>query len=175
MDIAQWKFINDPEYDRMVDMGIDIPLYMNFTAVHIDKQGKKQNPMPYQRLTQKDKWKPRAQKYYTWCNQIRGNWAFKYNQFTIMASKNQAFLDGAWWMYCNIFFKTKAHGDPDNVAKAINDALFENDKYVCGAYTYSYDTDNPRVEIEMLKLSRDRDGNPDIPSVLKLKLRQENP
>jgi len=44
-------------------------------------------------------------------------------------------------------FKHQSHSDPDNIAKAINDALFEADKYVAGSYDFTYDADDPRVEV----------------------------
>ena len=35
-------------------------------------------------------------------------------------------------------YKDKTHGDTDNVAKGVNDALFANDKYVSGSYEFQY-------------------------------------
>lgn len=49
-----------------------------------------------------------------------------------------------------VFYKDKRHGDTDNVAKGINDSIFQkplNDKYIAGSYDFDYDKDNPRVEI----------------------------
>jgi len=58
-------------------------------------------------------------------------------------------------MDCMIWFANKRHGDPDNIRKGIQDALFSNDKYVVGSVDYQYDTDNPRVEVS-IKRGRDR-------------------
>lgn len=48
-----------------------------------------------------------------------------------------------------IYFKNKKHPDPENVRKGIQDALFENDKYVIGCYDFDYDKDDPRCEVEI--------------------------
>lgn len=48
------------------------------------------------------------------------------------------------------YYKNKVHGDTDNVAKGINDAIFKkplSDKYIAGSYDFDYDNQNPRVEI----------------------------
>ena len=50
------------------------------------------------------------------------------------------------------YYKDKKHGDTDNVAKGINDAIFQkplSDKYVAGSYDFFYDKENPRVEIKI--------------------------
>ena len=46
-----------------------------------------------------------------------------------------------------IYFRDYTHGDPSNVHKGIEDALFANDKYCCGSFIFDYDKINPRVEI----------------------------
>lgn len=51
------------------------------------------------------------------------------------------------YLNCMIYFKNYAHADPENVRKGIQDALFDNDKYVAGAYDFDYDPQNPRVEV----------------------------
>ena len=46
------------------------------------------------------------------------------------------------------YYKDKKHGDTDNVAKGVNDALFAkplSDKYIAGTYDYYYDKENPRL------------------------------
>lgn len=51
------------------------------------------------------------------------------------------------YLHVMIYFKNKAHGDPENVRKGIQDALFEQDKYVAGSVDFDYDADNSRCEI----------------------------
>lgn len=47
-----------------------------------------------------------------------------------------------------IFWASKHHGDPDNVLKGINDALYQNDKLVAGSVDFEYDPDKKgRVEV----------------------------
>ncbi len=51
---------------------------------------------------------------------------------------------------CMIYFENGVHSDPENVRKGIQDALFEGDKHVIGAYDYGYNKENPRTEIEIM-------------------------
>lgn len=46
-----------------------------------------------------------------------------------------------------VYFENRKHPDAENVHKAISDALFTNDKMVCGSFDFDYDPENPRVEI----------------------------
>lgn len=47
------------------------------------------------------------------------------------------------------YFADKKHGDPENIRKAIQDAIFSQDKMVAGFVDFYYDADNPRVECEI--------------------------
>lgn len=46
-----------------------------------------------------------------------------------------------------IYFANDARGDAENVSKGIIDAIHKQDKYVEGAFPYTYDKENPRVEV----------------------------
>ena len=50
-----------------------------------------------------------------------------------------------------IYFRNKAHGDPENIKKGIQDAIFENDKMVGGSIDFYYDPLFPRVECEVVE------------------------
>ncbi len=49
-----------------------------------------------------------------------------------------------------IYFSSHRHPDAENVHKAISDAIFDNDKMVSGSFDFFYDSENPRVEIEII-------------------------
>lgn len=105
------------------------------------------NPVPYKRTTQKQKFKDDNYKIYTnWKAQIIGEFIKKYNKYPHMILK----LNKKYYVDIICYYKDKTHGDTDNVAKGINDAIFQkplNDKYIAGSYDYFYDKNNPRVEI----------------------------
>ena len=55
-----------------------------------------------------------------------------------------------YYVHIVAYYKDFTHGDTDNVAKGINDAIFQkplNDKYISGSYDYFYDKEKPRVEV----------------------------
>ena len=43
---------------------------------------------------------------------------------------------------CMVYFANRNHGDPENIRKGIQDAIFANDKHVVGNVDYQYDPDN---------------------------------
>lgn len=45
------------------------------------------------------------------------------------------------------YFADKTHGDPGNIRKGIEDALYKTDKYVAGNVEFFYDKQNPRCEV----------------------------
>ena len=49
-----------------------------------------------------------------------------------------------------IYFRDRKHGDPENVRKGIQDAIFDEDKMVAGSVDFFYDPKYPRVEIEIV-------------------------
>ena len=55
-------------------------------------------------------------------------------------------------VYLNVFvyFSSRRHGDPENIRKGIQDAVFEQDRYVAGSVDFGYDAQNPRVEVEII-------------------------
>jgi len=109
------------------------------------------NPIPYKRTTQKQKFKDvDYHRYLQWKELIITEFIKSFNKYPYqLLAKNKKY-------YVNVkaYYKDKTHGDTDNVAKGINDAIFTaplNDKYISGSYDYGYDKNNPRVEIEIRK------------------------
>ena len=60
------------------------------------------------------------------------------------------------YLYVHIYFRDYTHGDPENVRKAIQDAIYGQDKYVAGCVDFGYDKERPRVVITILE--REREG-----------------
>ena len=109
------------------------------------------SPVGYKRTTQKgcrfDKGYKRYQAYKdhviaSFLDQCSGAWGDPKPLTTEKGSKT--------YVSIKIYFKNYVHGDPDNVAKAINDSLFATDKFVSGSYDFDYDKENPRVEIQII-------------------------
>lgn len=48
-----------------------------------------------------------------------------------------------------IYFANRKHGDPENIRKGCQDAIYINDRMVAGSVDFAYDPKNPRVEIEI--------------------------
>lgn len=107
------------------------------------------NPVPYKRTTQKQKIVDKEyHKYCDWKNKIVATFATTFNKFPSSIFKK----DIKYYVDIVVYFKDKKHGDTDNIAKGINDAIFDkplNDKYVAGSYDFFYDKKNPRVEVNI--------------------------
>jgi hypothetical protein len=48
-----------------------------------------------------------------------------------------------------IYFSTGRHGDPENIRKGVQDAIYTQDRMVAGAVDFDFDLLNPRVEVEI--------------------------
>ena len=114
-------------------------------------------PVPCLRLTQGQiKWTKvprhalvyRDPKIVRMVERIRRYWAFKDSVRWASNGKN---IDRApkikTHLWVKIWFKTARHGDPDNILKAIQDAIFEKDKMVAGMIDFEYTIGEPRCEI----------------------------
>ena len=89
------------------------------------------NPVPYKRTTQRAKFVSEDyKKYCTWKKLLATE--FRKQNGVIPA------LRGRYYVEVVATYKDKTHGDTDNVAKGVNDALFANDKYVSGSYDFKY-------------------------------------
>lgn len=126
---------------------------INFT---IESQGT--NPIPYKRMTQGEvkmmriprhrvrpshlaKWDG-MKRYFDWKDYVELlAYKYKFNR----SPKKKVFLN------VMIYFKNKAHADPENVRKGIQDAIFTQDKYVAGSVDFDYDNNRPRCEVEIIE------------------------
>lgn len=111
------------------------------------------NPIPYHRTTQRARFTPEHRRYEAWKNHVvaaflRGT---HYHQKHIgtkpIKHAGKARLDAM------IYWHDNTHGDPDNILKGINDALFVNDKRVaCSVDFVDPDKKSPeiaRVEVRV--------------------------
>lgn len=107
------------------------------------------NPVPYKRTTQRQKFVDEGyKKYISWKNKVVADFVKSFSRYPhqVMSKDRKYYVD------IKAFYKDRTHGDTDNVAKGINDALFQkplNDKYIAGSYDFDYDKKSPRVEINI--------------------------
>jgi hypothetical protein len=109
----------------------------------------KGNPVPYKRTTQASKWSPEYQKYVMWKAHVQKAFAKKRlvserqadNLNFLKHGKPLDFGKKKINVTVMISFVNDHHGDPDNVLKGINDALFVNDKYVACSVDFIRATD----------------------------------
>lgn len=93
--------------------------------------GLEYNPVPYKRTTQRAKFASEDyKKYCAWKKFLAEE--FRKQNGIIPA------LRGRYRVEIVATYKDKTHGDTDNVAKGVNDALFASDKYVSGSYEFQY-------------------------------------
>ena len=106
------------------------------------KQG---NPIPYHRMTQRSKWTKAAQRYLAYKNYIV--------QHALEAGLKIDKLkrNGCYQLDVVCMFRGENHGDPENVRKGIQDALFQiaGDKHVWGQVTFAHDALGPGVYIAL--------------------------
>lgn len=107
------------------------------------KNGK--NPTPYKRTTQKQKFVDKEyKKYQEYKSLIVAEFIKETGKqpHMILEPKAKYYVDVV------AYYKDKTHGDTDNIAKGVNDAIFArplSDKYIAGTYDYYYDAENPRL------------------------------
>ncbi len=58
---------------------------------------------------------------------------------------------GKVYLNVMIHFGSHKHGDPENIRKGIQDAIYDQDKMVAGNVDFDYDRENPRMEIEIIQ------------------------
>jgi len=117
------------------------------------------NPIPYKRVTQKSKWYGRGQRYEAWkghvveaflSNLSRDERRFyeecmaRHGKPVRMAEETKARL------YTRIRFVNERHGDPSNIIKGIEDALFVDDKHVDLSTKHRCDADHGEVDVTLI-------------------------
>jgi|GEM_PF-1837817 len=126
------------------------------------------NPVPYLRMTQNEltmihvddrrlksnaqrKKKAMIRRYLDWKRYVAQCCYYESELDGVSATSREIgeFLrqKGKMRVDCMVYFANKKHGDVGNIRKAVEDSLFENDKYVVGSVDYDYDSERPRTEV----------------------------
>jgi len=102
------------------------------------------NPIPYERMTQRSKFLPRNKRYSSWKRYIIGSWMEKFHRAPDFDPGETYRLD----VIC--YFKGENHGDPENIRKGVQDALFSNDKHIWGLVGFGHSRE-PAIYIKITK------------------------
>ena len=115
------------------------------------------HPVPYLRMTRGQvnlaKLPPyrlvqKPPKVISMVNRIKRYWAFK---DLVRLLSNGKGIDRApktkTYLFLRVWFNQKTHGDPDNILKAVMDAIFDKDKLVAGAVDFGYGIGEPCCQI----------------------------
>jgi hypothetical protein len=106
-----------------------IPIFMNQSFIIAGNQEDKTgNPIPYHRTTQRSFWNQASKRYHAWKEFVRSQYWLQ----TAKRLRNDKpyYKEARGRLEVKIAFKGENHADPDNIAKGILDALFENDKHM---------------------------------------------
>ena len=101
------------------------------------------NPIPYHRMTQRSKWTKAAQRYLAYKNYVVRH-ALEAGLKIDKLTRN-----GCYQLDVICLFHSENHGDPENIRKGIQDALFQvaGDKHVWGQVTFADGANNPGVHV----------------------------
>jgi len=115
------------------------------------------NPLGYTRTTQRAKFDPKYRQYEEWKDWVWITFIQQVGNTYRIPDKQKFFLS------VTIYYHNDRRSDPSNVFKGIEDALgdsknkgkrlYKNDKWATGSFDFSFDTQNPRVECEILLLN----------------------
>lgn len=118
------------------------------------------NPPGYTRSTQKSKWDEKKIIYEKWKDQVADCFKKSCNNLRLVKSQKSQ-------LKVMIFYSNNRKSDPSNVFKGIEDALadkkikykgkviaidhrlYADDNWNSGAFDFSFDSDCPRVEVEI--------------------------
>ncbi len=124
-------------------------------TINGNQENPKGNPIPYHRATQKSRWSPECQRYEAWKSYVQEAFYSESKKFNIERIFSddppeklmKKMMDGKITKPINlkkkmrtdifIYWANNAHGDPDNILKGVNDALYQNDKLVAGSVDFA--------------------------------------
>ena len=116
------------------------------------------NPQPKLKMTGKQSWTKKAQRYVAWKKHVQ-------NAFEDVTDHIQDVTHMVDWsekkplvtgkkkvrMEIMIYWKNHAHGDPENIFGSIADAIFLQDKYLAGSFNFEEKpTGKGRVDIKII-------------------------
>ena len=115
--------------------------------VYGNQNNKLGNAIPALRMTQGSKWSDKSQRYLMWKEYVCQQYWYQVRGKNFVSTP---FIDKKCaGLYIKVYWKDLTHGDTENVFKGIADALFVNDKFLSGAFSFGYDKGNPRVEVRI--------------------------
>ena len=95
------------------------------------------NPVPYERMTQRSKYKDDgAKRYIAWQEFVQLQWLKQ-------VGKLPDVKNGRYKISVSLLFKGENHGDPDNIFKGLIDSIFAKcgDKHVYGSVVFAHTGD----------------------------------
>lgn len=133
----------------------DIDLSFTILGNQEDPEG---NPIPYKRLTQKSKYFARGQRYQGWKGHVQQAFLdslglsdrrkFEY----VMAQHKKPIKvpkESKAYLETDIYFSDETHGDPSNIIKGIEDALFVDDKHVDLKTSHECRAEEGKVDVRL--------------------------
>jgi len=143
MSRVKWKSLPVKGHAERDLKSWDLVIYGN------QEDPKEGNPIPYYRMTQKSKWKDKyAKRYNAWKKYVQQCWLEKFGKYPDFEPTGTYQLN----VFCHFMAYGPdvhdGHGDPDNIRKGIQDALFESDCHIWGTVYFTHDT-IPGVSIEV--------------------------
>jgi hypothetical protein len=120
-------------------------LTVEISGNHEDPHG---NPVAYERMTQKSKWKdPAALRYLAWKQFVQLSW-IQQTRPHLPDKKN-----GHYRLDVVCYVQGERHADPENIRKGIQDALFQvsGDKHVTGLVELFHVARDPKVSITIFE------------------------
>lgn len=108
--------------------------------------------MPKLRLTQKALWTPKALRYFAWADYVRECYWLALGKAQKVKPYGKDFVGR---MDIAIYWSNERHGDQEGIFGSLADALFENDKELCGSFVaFHNDKKNPRVEVRISTMDK---------------------
>lgn len=123
-----------------------------------------ETPMAKLKMTGKQSWMPKAQKYVRYKEYVKGQFFDTLIGHDFKSIAQRSMIDTGKpipkrdkkhaRMDIRIYFDSFVHADPENIFGGIADALFNDDKYLSGSFSYEHiqlgGTGPPRVDVEVL-------------------------
>lgn len=110
-------------------------------------------PVPKPRLTQRDRWahRPSVVRYYAFCDELRLKYPYPLKETALFNFYIE--MPKSWSKKKRAAMLGKPHQqkpDIDNLAKAVMDALCEEDSYIYALHAEKYWADEPGIEIDVI-------------------------
>lgn len=110
-------------------------MILKFT-IYGNEFGNDDNPLPKLKMTGKQHWLHKAQKYVRYKQHVVAQMTDAHPNIKVNGKKKllNTTEDVRGVMDIQIYWKNRKHGDPENIFGAIADAIFDDDKYLDGSF-----------------------------------------